>query len=94
MRSIDTTMTTGHNHTVARIFSVQLDDQSQRALLTIEDSGQSASEFVRTALIREAQRLRSPNVQHEEFLAASSDPEDTKALKDTFDFLESIDDPW
>lgn len=93
MTSIDIKKALGHTRVMVRTLPVPLDDDSHRALLTIEDSGQSVAEFVRRALIKEAQRLRSPEVQHAEFLAASIDPEDALALKDTFDFLESLDDP-
>jgi len=74
--------------------SVRLDEEAHRALLTIQTTGLSPSDAVRTALIREAARLRSKEVQRTEFLAAQSDPEQQRILKESLEFMESIDDPW
>jgi len=74
--------------------SVRLDDEAHRALLTIQNTGLSSSDAVRTALIREAARLRTKEVQRAEFLAAQADPEQQRVLKESLEFLESIDDPW
>ena len=79
---------------MAHALSVRLDDDAHRALLTIQNTGLSSSDAVRTALIREAARLRTKEVQRAEFLAAQADPEQQRILKESLEFLESIDDPW
>ena len=79
---------------MAHTLSVRLDDDAHRALLTIQNTGLSSSDAVRSALIREAARLRSKEVQRAEFLAAQADPEQQRILKESLEFLESIDDPW
>ena len=79
---------------MAHTLSVRLDDDAHRALLTIQNTGLSSSDAVRSALIREAARLRSKEVQRAEFLAAQADAEQQRILKESFEFLESIDDPW
>ena len=79
---------------MAHTLSVRLDDDAHRALLTIQNTGLSSSDAVRSALIREAARLRSKEVQRAEFLAAQADPEQQRILKESFEFLESIDDSW
>lgn len=94
MSTGDLRMTICHTIPVAHTISVRLDDDAHRALLTIQNSGLSSSEAVRTALLREAARLRSREVQRAEFLAAQADPEQQRILKESFEFLESIDDPW
>ena len=94
MNHIDQCMTNCHTVCMAHTLSVRLDDDAHRALLTIQNTGLSSSDAVRSALIREASRLRSKEVQRAEFLAAQADPEQQRILKESFEFLESIDDPW
>ena len=94
MKDIDLRMTNCHTLYMAHTLSVRLDDDAHRALLTIQNTGLSSSDAVRSALIREAARLRSKEVQRAEFLAAQADPEQQRILKESFEFLESIDDSW
>ena len=94
MSKIDCRMTNCHTSEMAHPLSVRLDDDAHRALLTIQNTGLSSSDAVRTALIREAARLRTKEVQRAEFLAAQADPEQQRILKESLEFLESIDDPW
>ena len=94
MSKIDSRMTNCHTSEMAHALSVRLDDDAHRALLTIQNTGLSSSDAVRTALIREAARLRTKEVQRAEFLAAQADPEQQRILKESLEFLESIDDPW
>lgn len=94
MTPFDTSMTNCHTDEMTHALSVRLDDEAHRALLTIQNTGLSSSDAVRTALIREAARLRTKEVQRAEFLAAQADPEQQRVLKESLEFLESIDDPW
>ncbi|MFM8600784.1 MAG: hypothetical protein ACKODP_01700 [Actinomycetota bacterium] len=79
---------------MARTISVRLDDEAHRALMTIQNTGLTSSAAIRTALVREAGRLRSPEVQREEFLTSQADSEEQRILRESLDFLESIDGPW
>lgn len=94
MLDVDLSMTNCHTFCMTHTLSVRLDDDAHRALLTIQNTGMSSSDAVRSALIREAARLRSKEVQRAEFLAAQADPEQQRILTESLDFLESIDDPW
>ena len=93
MNDSDLHVTNSHTSRVVHTLSVRLDDDAHRALLTIQNTGLSSSDAVRSAHIREASRLRSKEVQRAEFLAAQADPEQQRILKESFEFLESIDDP-
>ena len=64
------------------------------ALLAIQDTGLTSSEAVRAALLREAARVRSKESQRAEFLAAQADPEEQRILRESFEFMETIDGPW
>ena len=94
MRDIDCCMTSRHTFDVAHTISVRLDDETHRALLTIQDTGLTSSEAVRAALLREASRVRSKESQRAEFLAAQADPEEQRILRESFEFMETIDGPW
>ena len=94
MTPFDTCMTNCHTTDMSHALSVRLDDEAHRALLTIQNTGLTSSDAVRVALIREATRLRSREVQRAEFLTAQADPEQQRILKESLEFLESIDDPW
>ena len=94
MTPFDTCMTNCHTAEMTHALSVRLDDEAHRALLTIQNTGLTSSDAVRVALIREPTRLRSREVQRAEFLTAQADPEQQRILKESLEFLESIDDPW
>ncbi len=87
-------MTIHHTYVVAHTISVRLDDEAHRALLAIQDTGLTSSEAVRAALLREAARVRSKESQRAEFLAAQADPEEQRILRESFEFMETIDGPW
>lgn len=91
---VDLCVTYCHTVAMAHALSVRLDDEAHRALLTIQNTGLSPSDAVRTALVHEAARLRSKEVQRAEFLAAQADSEQQRILKESLEFLESLDDPW
>lgn len=94
MREFDCCMTIHHTYGVAHTISVRLDDEAHRALLAIQDTGLTSSEAVRAALLREAARVRSKEVQRAEFLAAQADPDEQRILRESLEFMETIDGPW
>ena len=78
---------------MALAISAILDNRSQQALLTIRNSGLTTTDAIRSALIHEAARLRSKEVQRAEFLSAQADPEQQRILRESFEFVERFDDP-
>jgi hypothetical protein len=79
---------------MACTISVLLDDESHRALLTILSTGVTMSDAVSSILIRESIRLRSKQVQRREFLASQDDQVEVQILKESFEFIDSVDGPW
>jgi Arc/MetJ-type ribon-helix-helix transcriptional regulator len=65
---------------VAQAISVRLDDDAERALRTLESSGMSRSEAIRSALIESARRLRRSCELAAEVAALEADDADREEM--------------
>ena len=77
---------------MGRLISVRLDDESERALRRLEDSGLSRSEAIRRALIATARRSERRRAMAEELRALDDDPIDVaerRAITELMDRLRS-----
>ena len=75
---------------MARAISVRLDDAAEQALRTLEASGLSRSEAIRTALIAEARRARSHQTLADEVAALDADEDDRNEMLTVAGFMESM----
>jgi Arc/MetJ-type ribon-helix-helix transcriptional regulator len=78
---------------VAEAISVRLDDEAERALRTLEASGQSRSEAIRSALVEAATRLRQRSHLAAEAAALESDESDRAEMQAVASLMESLRDP-
>lgn len=76
--------------TVSDAVSVRLDEQAQRALRTLEATGMSRSEAIRTALIAEAERLRRRRELAAEAAALEADAADREEMRSVAALMESL----
>lgn len=70
--------------------SVRLDDEAERALRSLEASGLTRSEAVRTSLIAEARRRREHRALAREVAALEADEADRAELLATAELMESM----
>lgn len=70
--------------------SVRLDDDAERALRTLEATGLSRSEAIRTALIAEARRRRENKALAEEVVALEADESDRAEMLAIAELMESV----
>lgn len=75
---------------MARSISVRLDDEAEQALRTIEASGLSQSDALRSALIQSARRLRRSAELAAEVAALEADEADREEMLAVADLMESL----
>lgn len=75
---------------VARAISVRLDDEAQRALRTLEASGMSRSEAIRSSLIASADRVRRRSALAAEAAALDADEADRDEMLAVAGLMESL----
>lgn len=75
---------------MAQAISVRLDDDAEQALRTLEATGMSRSEAIRTALIAEARRRRENKALAEEVVALEADEADRAEMLAIADLMESM----
>jgi hypothetical protein len=75
---------------MARAISVRLDDDSQRALRTLEAAGMSRSEAIRSSLIASADRLRRRSALSAEVAALEADETDRAEMLAVAELMESL----
>jgi Arc/MetJ-type ribon-helix-helix transcriptional regulator len=73
-----------------KAISVRLDDEAERALRTLEASGLSRSEAIRTSLLASAARLRHKRALAAEVAALESDDEDRAEMLSIASLMESM----
>jgi len=74
--------------------SVRLDDQAERALRTLEATGMSRSEAIRTSLIAAAERLGRRRELAAEAAALEADADDRDEMRSVAAMMESLRAPW
>jgi Arc/MetJ-type ribon-helix-helix transcriptional regulator len=74
---------------MAQAISVRLDDRAEQALRTLEASGLSRSEAIRSALIHSAQRLRRRAELAAEVAALEADQADREEMLSVAQMMES-----
>ncbi len=79
---------------VSEAVSVRLDDQAQRALRSLEATGLSRSEAIRTALVAAADRLHRRRALAVEVAALEADEADRTEMAATAELMESLRAPW
>jgi antitoxin component of RelBE/YafQ-DinJ toxin-antitoxin module len=70
--------------------SVRLDDEALRALATLEATGLTRSEAIRTALVEAALRLRDREALAAEVAALESDVDDRAEMLAVADLMERL----
>ncbi len=70
--------------------SVRLDDEAVRALATLEATGMSRSEAIRTALVQSAARLGDRQVLAAEVAALEADEDDRAEMLAVADLMEQL----
>lgn len=75
---------------MAVAISVRLDDDSERALRTLEAAGMSRSEAIRSALVAAAQGLRRRQELVAEVAALEADAADRAEMRSVATLMESL----
>lgn len=75
---------------MAQAISVRLDDAAEQALRTLEASGLSRSDAIRTALVAEARRQLDRRVLADEVAALDADEQDRDEMLAVAGFMESM----
>lgn len=75
---------------MAVAISVRLDDEAQRALRALEDSGLTRSEAIRAALVDSARRLRRSSTLAAEVAALEADEADRAEMLEVAELMESL----
>ena len=75
---------------MSQAISVRLDDEALRALGSLEATGLSRSEAIRTALMQAAQRLRDRRALAEEVAALEADETDRAEMLAVADIMERL----
>jgi hypothetical protein len=75
---------------MAQAISVRLDDDSQRALRTLEAAGMSRSEAIRSSLIASADRLRRRSALSAEVAGLEADETDRAEMLAVAELMESL----
>ena len=70
--------------------SVRLDDEAEQALRSLEATGMSRSEAIRSSLVRAARAMRSHRELAAEVAALESDDEDRSEMLAIADLMESL----
>jgi antitoxin component of RelBE/YafQ-DinJ toxin-antitoxin module len=75
---------------MARAISVRLDDEAEQALRTLEASGLTRSEAIRTSLLASAERLRRRRTLAAEAAALEADDADRAEMAAVAEFMETL----
>lgn len=75
---------------MAKAISVRLDDEAARALRTLEASGMTRSEAVRTALLASAERLRRRKALIAEAAELEADEADRVEMAAVAELMEAL----
>lgn len=75
---------------MAQAISVRLDDEAERALRSLEASGLSRSEAIRSALIDTARRLQRRSEVAAEVAALEADDDDREEMAAVAGLMESL----
>jgi len=75
---------------MARAISVRLDDEAERALRTLESSGLTRSEAIRSSLLASAARLRRGGALAAEVAALEADETDREEMLAVASLMESF----
>lgn len=75
---------------MAKAISVRLDDDAQRALRTLEASGMTQSEAIRTSLLASADRLRRKTALAAEAAALEADDADRAEMLAVSELMEQL----
>lgn len=87
---LDLCITICDTHPVAKAISVRLDDDAERALRSLEASGMSRSEAIRSALVASAQRLRQREALRAEAAALEADNDDRNEMQAVAALMEAL----
>ena len=83
-------MTFCHTGGMAKAISVRLDDDAERALRTLEASGLTRSEAIRTSLLASADRLRRKKTLAAEAAALEADEDDRSEMAAVAELMEAL----
>lgn len=75
---------------MAKAISVRLDEDAQRALRTLQASGMTRSEAIRTSLLASADRLRRKKALATEAAALEADDADRSEMAVVAELMESL----
>ncbi len=75
---------------MAKAISVRLDEETQRALQTLESSGLTQSEAIRTSLMASAARLRRGQELAAEAASLEADETDRQEMLNVASLMESL----
>jgi len=75
---------------MAQAISVRLDDEAARALRSLEASGLTRSEAIRTALIAQAARQRRSSALAAEVAALEADEQDRSEMLAVTELMEAL----
>ena len=75
---------------MAKAISVRLDDDAERALRTLEASGLTPSEAIRSSLLVSAERLNRRRVLAAEAAALEADEQDRREMLSVASLMESM----
>jgi hypothetical protein len=75
---------------MARAISVRLDDEADKALRTLEASGMSQSEAIRSALLGSVRRLRRSKELAAEVAKLEADPDDREEMLAVAELMEAL----
>lgn len=75
---------------MAKAISVRLDDEALQALRTLEATGMSRSDAIRSALVSAAGRLRRRQELAAEVAALEADEEDRQEMLEVAGFMEAL----
>ena len=79
-----------HTEEVAKAISVRLDDDAAQALRTLEASGMSQSEAIRSSLLASARRLRRGRDLAAEVAALEADEADRAEMLAVAELMEAL----
>lgn len=79
-----------HGDAMARAISVRLDDEADRALRSLESTGLSRSEAIRSSLLASADRMRRPSQLAAEVAALEDDDDDRSEMLEVASLMEPM----
>ncbi len=89
-RAVAGCITLRHTHDMAQAISVRLDEETERALQTLESSGLTRSEAIRSSLLASAARLRRGRELAAEAGALEADEADREEMLAVASVMESM----